>query len=303
MTTLSPFAPEEKPSAKALVLSAMVHLLLLGALFFGVQWKSQAPSAVGVEIWRGTSAPAKTPSKPVEKLPPKPVEPPPKPVEPPPEPVEPPPKPVEPPPEPEVKPPADPDIIAKEKEEALKKREREEADRKKAAEEEQKKLAQRKAEEEQEKLKKAAEEEQKKLAQKKAAEEEQKKLAQKRAAEAAQRRAEDNARLRGELEAEEALRAMGNQIAQDAYAAKIRGRIRGNIVLPRAIQGNPEAIFRVTQLPTGDVIEVQMQRSSGNSSLDEAIERAIHKSSPLPKPDQANAFQRVLILKYKPYDE
>ena len=300
MTTPSPFAPEEKPSAKALVLSAMVHLLLLGALFFGVQWKSQAPAIVGVEIWRGTSAPAKTPSKPVEKLPPKPVEPPPEPVEPPPEPVEPPPEPVEPPPEPvkpppepEVKPPADPDIIAKEKEEELKKREREEADRKKAAEEEQKKLEQ----------KKAAEEEQKKLAQKKAEEEAQKKLAQKKAAEAAQRRAENDARLRDELAAEQALRAMANQIGRDDYAAKIRGKIKGNIVLPRAIQGNPEAIFEVRQLPTGEVIDVRIQKSSGNTPLDEAIERAIHKSSPLPKPDQANLFERVLILKYKPYDE
>ena len=266
MTTPSPFAPEEKPSAKALVLSAMVHLLLLGALFFGVQWKSQAPAIVGVEIWRGTSAPAKTPSKPVEKLPPKPVEPPPEPVEPP--------------PEPEVKPPADPDIIAKEKEEELKKREREEADRKKAAEEEQKKLAQKKAEEEA-----------------------QKKLAQKKAAEAAQRRAENDARLRDELAAEQALRAMANQIGRDDYAAKIRGKIKGNIVLPRAIQGNPEAIFEVRQLPTGEVIDVRIQKSSGNTPLDEAIERAIHKSSPLPKPDQANLFERVLILKYKPYDE
>ena len=57
MDNLAPLTPEEKPNVTALVLAAAVHLLLLGALFFGVQWKSQSPSSVAVEVWRGAPAP------------------------------------------------------------------------------------------------------------------------------------------------------------------------------------------------------------------------------------------------------
>jgi colicin import membrane protein len=32
-------------------------LLLIGALFLGVQWKSQPPAAVEVEVWRAAPAP------------------------------------------------------------------------------------------------------------------------------------------------------------------------------------------------------------------------------------------------------
>ena len=87
------------------------------------------------------------------------------------------------------------------------------------------------------------------------------------------------------------------------YAAKIRGKVRGNIVLPPGIQGNPEAIFEVNQLPSGEVLDVKLKRSSGNPGLDSAIERALLKSSPLPKPDDPALFQRTLEIKYKPFEE
>ncbi len=38
------------------------------------------------------------------------------------------------------------------------------------------------------------------------------------------------------------------------YVDKIRTRIKANIVLPPEIKGNPEAIFDVVQLPTGEVL-------------------------------------------------
>jgi colicin import membrane protein len=71
----------------------------------------------------------------------------------------------------------------------------------------------------------------------------------------------------------------------------------------KAIQGNPEAVFEVSQLPTGEVLDVKLKRSSGNQALDAAIERAIRKSSPLPKPDDPSLFQRTLEIKYKPFEE
>lgn len=87
------------------------------------------------------------------------------------------------------------------------------------------------------------------------------------------------------------------------YMSRIRGKIRGNIVLPPEIKGNPEAVFNVTQLPSGEILTVRLQRSSGHTALDAAIERAILKSSPLPKPQSADLFERELVLRYRPLDD
>ena len=86
------------------------------------------------------------------------------------------------------------------------------------------------------------------------------------------------------------------------YADKIRTRIKLNIVLPPEIKGNPEAIFDVVQLPTGEVLSARLRKSSGNKAYDEAVERAILKSSPLPRPDRPEQFQRNLDLKFRPHE-
>jgi len=103
--------------------------------------------------------------------------------------------------------------------------------------------------------------------------------------------------------AEAEQRASSNKRGKADYANKIRGKIRGNIILPPSIQGNPEAVFMVEQLPTGEVLSVKLKRSSGNGVLDRAIETAILKSSPLPKPDDPSLFERSLEIKYRPFEE
>jgi colicin import membrane protein len=107
-----------------------------------------------------------------------------------------------------------------------------------------------------------------------------------------------------ELEKEKAAReATARAKATADYLSRIRGKIRGNIVVPPGVPGNPEAVFAVTQLPGGEIISVRLKRSSGNAALDAAIERAIHKSSPLPKPGQADVFNRDLELKFRPLED
>lgn len=88
----------------------------------------------------------------------------------------------------------------------------------------------------------------------------------------------------------------------EAYAGRIKAKIRGNIVLPQDIKGNPEAIFDVVQLPTGEVLSAKLRKSSGHAGYDAAVERAVLKSSPLPKPDRPELFQRALELKFRPLD-
>jgi colicin import membrane protein len=87
------------------------------------------------------------------------------------------------------------------------------------------------------------------------------------------------------------------------YIARIQGKVRGNWILPQDLQGNPEAIFLVTQLPTGEVLNIKLLKSSGNPAYDTAVERAILKSSPLPLPSDRALFDRELKLTFRPRDK
>jgi colicin import membrane protein len=104
---------------------------------------------------------------------------------------------------------------------------------------------------------------------------------------------------------QQAIAAAARDRALAAWVDKIRAKIRGNIHLPSGISGNPEAIFDVTQLPTGEVISgsIRLRKSSGHKGYDDAVERAILKSSPLPKPDQPSLFERQLELRFRPQDK
>lgn len=274
MNLAAPPPENEESNWVAFALAALVHVLLIGALFFGVQWKSTAPTSVAVEVW---SAP---PPAPVVKPEPKP--------EPIPE-VKPEPK-----PEPKVEPtPAvKPDIAIK----GEKKPKKEEPPKPEPKKEEAKKPEPKKEEPKKPEPKPELPDWQKELAA------DQKLIDQKKTTQDQRARAAAESDIMAQLKAEQAM--SGRASGEAAYAAKIRGKIKGHMSLAGlSIKGNPEAIFKVTQLPTGEILDVQLSKSSGNTTLDDAIERAIRKSSPLPKPDQAELFQRILELKYKPFDE
>lgn len=118
----------------------------------------------------------------------------------------------------------------------------------------------------------------------------------------AQRKQADNAAREFEQKLAAQATAARNKAIAD-YLGKIRGKIRGNIVVPPEVKGNPEAVFDVTQLPSGEIVTVRLKRSSGHATLDAAIERAILKSNPLPKPEQADLFSRVLELRFRPLED
>jgi colicin import membrane protein len=52
----------------------------------------------------------------------------------------------------------------------------------------------------------------------------------------------------------------------------------------------------------GEIIDAQLRKSSGVRAYDDAVQRAILKSSPLPRPERADLFQRSLTLKFRPTD-
>ena len=105
------------------------------------------------------------------------------------------------------------------------------------------------------------------------------------------------------IERQEALKQFTPSAAASpdtGYVDKIRSKIKMNIVLPPEIKGNPEAIFDVVQLPTGEVLSAKLRKSSGHEAYDQAVERAILKSSPLPRAERPDQFRRELQLKFRP---
>jgi colicin import membrane protein len=199
--------------------------------------------------------------------PPKPAPEPPKPE---PEPPKPPPEPPKPVPKAEPPPPTKAEIALKEKQE--RERKKEEADR---------------ARKEKERI-----------------DAEKKKAEEKRLAEARERQAREAEALKAQAQREQAAAADAAKARANAdYIRRIQAKIKGNVVVPPEIAGNPEAIFDVVQLPTGEIIDAQLRKSSGNRAYDEAVHRAIIKSSPLPRPDSPDLFRRSLSLRFKPFEQ
>ncbi|HJY77036.1 MAG TPA: TonB family protein [Burkholderiales bacterium] len=118
---------------------------------------------------------------------------------------------------------------------------------------------------------------------------------ERRRADEAQRKAESEKMARQ-------LAAKASDKALAEYVNRIRAKVRQNWILPADLQGNPQCIFKVVQLPTGEVIDARLVKSSGNGAYDEAVHRAILKSSPLPLPAAGTPFYRELELTFRPKD-
>lgn len=296
---MRPLARVEPRSAASFALAVGVHVLLIAVLFFAISWKTRPPAPVVAELWTQPEAPRE--------------------VAPPPEPPKPAPQPK---PEPKVEPPQTKVDIALEREKEI--RRLEEVERKRREDEHRRKELEEKQRKEEDARRLEAEKKRKEEAQRQEAEKKRREdEARAKAARDKQRVAEER-RLKEDLERardqrlkDQLARELGSTtsaartgtpVAGDAGATagwvdKIRAKIRGNVVLPPDLPGNPQAVFLVQLLPSGDIVSVRLARSSGNKAVDEAWERAILKSSPLPQPDKREVFQARLELRFSLRDE
>jgi colicin import membrane protein len=273
---------------RALVFALVVHLVLLAILFIGVRWQSHRPAPMTVELFQ--APPAATP-KPVAKVEPKPEPPKPEPPKPVPKVETPPPPKVEPKPEPRIEKPdiaqqAAPKPVPKPKPEVKPEPKPEPKPKPKPVA---------KAEPKPKPVPKV-EAKPKPTPPRDAAAQQQ--IKQELAREQAALRAK-----RQEAELQELLAREASARALATWTDQIRTKIRGNIIPPPSIAGNPEAIFDVVLLPTGDVLGTpRLRRTSGDPRYDDAVLRAILKSSPLPRPDDPNVFTRNLELRFRPQE-
>jgi len=285
----------EKGAAPAFALSLLAHALLFFAIAFVVRWKTEPAGTVSAELWAGfpaaapAPAPAPVPAPVVEPAPP----PPPAKVEP------------RPAPEPERK--ADIVVEQKKKLEA----EKREAERREAEKlEAQKRAAEKREAEKREAEKRAAEkrEAEKREAQKREAE---RREAQKREAEAAKRREQELQRITaaaGGPAGSTGTSATGVTAGGGmprGYEGQVVGCIRPHIVfnIPDGVKPRQHvAEFEVQLLPTGEqATSPKLLKASGLPSFDQAVERAIRRCDPFPRP-AVGAMPRNLRLAFDPVD-
>lgn len=285
--------PPEPNRLPSIVIALLVHAGLLGFLWVGIRWQNVEPVSVEAEVWDMKTESAAPPPK--MRAPPEPVrQPDPVPV---PKVV---PK-VVPPPPPKVEQPVAPkapDIALerqKEKKKLLEKKlaeeklekekEKEKATQLAQLEEkklEEKKLDDQKAKEKaiqlaKEKADKLAKEKAEKLAKAALDKAESKKIDDLRAAE--MKRLTSQAGGSGSAEKSTAPRIDTGYVA--AVTSKIKRSTSYNG--DTDVAGNPRATFKIEQLPTGEIISVRKTKSSGIAAFDDAVERGINNSSPLPK--------------------
>ena len=280
------FAPHREPGAlRSLVLAVLVHLLLIAALTWGVNWKHSNPDiSFEAELW--SSVPQEAAPKLVEAPPPPP------------------------PPAPDV------DIaLEREKKRKLELKKKEAELAKAKAEQDRLKELQAKKEKEQklkEDLAKRKVEEAKKLEAKKAEDKKQdvkdaKEAEKKKLADAAaEKQRQDNIkRAMGLAGASGSADAKGS--AQKAsgpsasYGGKVRAKVKPNIVFTDDIAGNPTAEVEVRTAPDGSIISQRLIKSSGNKAWDDAVIKAIIRTETMPR-DVDGRVPTPMILEFRPKD-
>jgi len=99
---------------------------------------------------------------------------------------------------------------------------------------------------------------------------------------------EEQQRADAKAKAEQQARAQ-SELAR--FEALIRQRVESSWVNSGGWTKNMECLVHVRLIPTGEVIEATVVRSSGNGAFDRSAENAVYKASPLPLPEDKALFE------------
>lgn len=282
----APFVSRPGSRLIAGALALGVHAVFVLLLVFGMSWQTRHPAPVMVDLWEALPPAPPAAARPARPPAPAPVKAP--------EPVK-----AAPAPQPvvdEPPPPKPPDIAL---------------EKKKAEAERLQKLKAMQLAEEKARAEAASKVQEKQLAEQKKREllrqMEEEDLTRRMADEAAASQARQTKLAEAQARQAEAAAASKRQAevagVVGQYRDLISAKVRGNTRLPDNLTGNPQVRCLVRLLPTGEVQSVRVTQSSGNAAYDEAVVRAIEKSSPLPLPsdrDARAAFVPELSFVHRP---
>lgn len=150
--------------------------------------------------------------------------------------------------------------------------------------------------EEEARLEQLRQEEEQRLAREREAEAER----QRQEAAAARQRAEMEDELQRALAFEDERRQAEEAGLLDEYIRLIENRIQQNWISPVSSHVGLECVVNVTQIPSGDVVDVSVGRCNGDEAVVRSIEAAVLRSSPLPRPPISSLFERNLEVVFNP---
>ncbi len=128
----------------------------------------------------------------------------------------------------------------------------------------------------------------------------QQQAAQEQAARDARVKAAQQAELRQALENEEAGEALARSGVVDEYRTLLIQTIERNWNRPPSARAGLECTLYVTQATGGTVLDVKIGACNGDQAVRESVANAVYRSSPLPAPRDARAFERRLVIVFKP---
>lgn len=104
------------------------------------------------------------------------------------------------------------------------------------------------------------------------------------------------------IQADQDMEAGKNKSEIDKYKALIQQKIQQNVNNNLCGLDYLSLSFEITLLPSGELLnDPVLKNSSGNLSCDEAVERAIYQSEPLPVPTDPKIFAKLKKIKLKFY--
>ena len=134
--------------------------------------------------------------------------------------------------------------------------------------------------------------------------------AQKKKAEAERRQIEDTRRRETERALQEAIAQDARQLEKERlalldagrmeYIAQIKDKIEKNWIRPTEPVSGLKCVVRVTQIPGGKVVEVEIQTSSGDAEFNRSVQDAGLRTSPLPVPKDPSLFDRNILVMFEP---
>lgn len=123
---------------------------------------------------------------------------------------------------------------------------------------------------------------------------------QQAAAREAKVKAAQQADLRRALADEEAGEALARSGVVDEYRTLLIQTIERSWNRPPSARAGLECTLYVTQATGGTVLDVKIGDCNGDQAVRESVANAVYRSSPLPAPRDARAFERRLVIVFKP---
>lgn len=95
-----------------------------------------------------------------------------------------------------------------------------------------------------------------------------------------------------------ALRHEEEEAVVKYYVMAIRDKVQNSWIRPHSASIDPDCLVDVIQSKQGEVLSVTLQNSCGSPALDQSVENAVRRASPLPAAPSADIFEHEILFHF-----